>query len=178
MSIAGPLDLFVAMKTILATDPLSGQKSGLSAYTAFTVWAYQKIYGDLYTQPEQIFSTLYARLLDTLFDGGRIIDEGIISVLPASPRELLTPGALQATLAGSNQIAARLRENDLFDEPPASPLVSCHGTADDTVPYGITVSVRDRLAERGFALTVLDLPGQTHQEAFTSCLLEAVNSFR
>ncbi|MFO0101140.1 MAG: hypothetical protein ACK53J_04155 [Betaproteobacteria bacterium] len=100
------------------------------------------------------------------------------AALPASPRELLTPAALAATLNGSNRIAARIRENDVIDINPATPLTSCHGTADDSVPYPATTSARSRLAARGFSLTVVELAGMTHDSAYIPCMLEAVQRFR
>jgi predicted esterase len=177
LSIAGPLDLPASVQAALGSDPASGRESGRSVYTAFTVWAYQRIYGDLYTQAAEVFNPPYVGQLDALFDGTRGADV-IGPALPASPRELLTPAALAATLNGSNRIAARIRENDVIDVNPATPLISCHGTADDTVPYQVTVSARNRLAGRGFALTVIELAGKTHDSGYTPCMLEAVKRFR
>lgn len=177
LSIAGPLDLPKAVEASLGTDPATGRESGRSVYTAFTLWAYQRVYGDLYAQPTEAFRQPHAAQLDTLFDGTRGADV-VGAALPASPRELLTPAALAATLNGSNRIAARIRENDVIDINPATPLTSCHGTADDSVPYPATTSARSRLAARGFSLTVVELAGMTHDGAYIPCMLEAVQRFR
>ncbi len=177
MSINGPLDLPVAVKTSLSTDPATGRDSGRSLYTAFKVWSYQRVYGDLYSQATEVFNAPYAGQLDALFAGTRRNGD-IVAALPASPRMLLSPNALTATLSDSNQIAARGRENDVIDVNPASPLISCHGTLDDTVPYSITVAARERLAARGASLTVLERTGQDHHSAYGPCMLEAVRIFR
>jgi pimeloyl-ACP methyl ester carboxylesterase len=105
MSIAGPLDLPAAVKSTLSADPATGRDSGRSIYTAFTVWSYQRVYGDLYSQATEVFNTPYADQLDALFGGTRSSGE-IGAALPASPRMLLTTNALTATISGSNQIAA------------------------------------------------------------------------
>lgn len=177
MSIAGPLDLPKAVQVALGTDPSTGRQSGRSVYAAFTVWAYQRVYGNLYAQPSEVFNLPYAGQLDALFDGTRGADE-IGAALPATPRQLLTPLALTATINGSNNIAVRIRENDVIDVNPATPLISCHGTADDTVPYDSTVAARDRLLARGYTLTVVELAGKDHGSAFIPCLLEAVKRFQ
>ena len=177
MSIAGPLDLPAAVKSTLSADPATGRDSGRSIYTAFTVWSYQRVYGDLYSQATEVFNTPYADQLDALFGGTRSSGE-IGAALPASPRMLLTTNALTATISGSNQIAARIRGNDVIDINPASPLISCHGTLDDTVPYSITVAARERLAARGAALSVLEQNGKDHGSAYGPCMFEAVRIFR
>ena len=177
MSIAGPLDSLAWVKSTLSADPATGRDSGRSIYTAFTAWSYQRVYGDLYSQATEVFNAPYAGQLDALFDGTRSGDE-IGAALPASPRMLLTATALTATLSGSNQIAARIRGNDVIDVNPASPLISCHGTLDDTVPYSITVAARERLAARGASLIVLEQNGKDHGSAYGPCILEAVRMFR
>lgn len=177
MSIAGPLDLSKAVDFALSTDPATGRASGRSVYSAFTIWAYQRVYGNLYSQATEVFNPPYAGQLDALFDGTRAADE-IAAALPASPRQLLTQGALAATLNGSNSIAARIRDNDVIDLNPAASMVSCHGTDDDTVPFASTTSARSRLAARGFTLTVVELTGKDHVSAYVPCMLEAVQRFR
>ena len=177
MSIAGPLDLSKAMDVYLSTDPATGRDSGRSMFAAYTVWSFQRVYGDLYSQATEVFNPPYAGQINTLFDGTRDGDV-IAAALPASPRQLLTPGALAATLNGSNRIAARIRDNDVIDVNPAAPLVSCHGTDDDSVPFTSTTSARSRLAARGFTLAVVELTGKDHGSAYYPCMLEAVRRFR
>ncbi len=177
MSVAGPLDLSKAVDVALGTDPATGRESGRSVYAAFTIWAYQRVYGDLYAQPSEVFNPPYAAQLDALFDG--TLDATVIgAALPASPRQLLTQSALAATLNGSNRIATRIRENDVIDVNPTAPLISCHGADDDSVPFASTASARSRLAARGFTLAVVELTGTGHGDAVVPCMLEAVTRFR
>lgn len=177
MSIAGPLDLPAAVRSALVADPATGRGSGRSVYAAFTIWAYRRVCGDLYAKVTEVFDAPFADRLDALFDGTRTADE-IGAALPAGSRTLLTPVVLAATLVESNRIAARVLGNDAIDVNPASPLISCHGTLDDTVPYSVTVAARARLSARGAVLTGPEQTGQGDDGAYAPCMLEAVRIFR
>jgi pimeloyl-ACP methyl ester carboxylesterase len=177
MSIAGPLDLPAAVPLALAADPASGSNSGRSVYTAFTAWAYQRVYGNVYAQPTEMFNSPYASQLNALFDGTRSADE-IAQALPASPRALFTPATLTALIGGTHPISARIRDNDVIDINPGAPLMSCHGTVDDTVPYAVTVAARDRLTARGATLNVLPQTGLDHGESLEPCMVEAARLLR
>jgi predicted esterase len=177
MSIAGPLDLPEAVRLSLATDPASGRAAGRSVYAAFTAWAYQRVYGNVYARPGDLFAAAYADGLDTWFDGTRSAD-AIAAALPPSPLALLRPDARAAILDGSHPLAARIRANDVIDLDPAVPLTACHGTADDTVPFAATQAAAARLAARGAVLTVVAVPGQGHEEALETCLVHAARVYR
>jgi pimeloyl-ACP methyl ester carboxylesterase len=187
MSIAGPLDLPEAVRITLSTEPATGRDSGRSIYTAFTAWAYQRVYGDVYARPGDFFESAWADSLDALFDGTKGADV-IGAALPPSPLALVRPGVRAAVLDGSHPVATRVLANDVIDLNPPAPLISCHGTDDDTVPFAVTRAAQARMAARGAVLTVVGPrgaglrggPGRgpAHDTAYDTCLVRAAQVFR
>ena len=161
------------MRITLSTEPATGSDSGRSIYTAFTAWAYERVYGDVYARPGDLLEAAWANGLDALFDGTKGADV-IGAALPPSPLALVRPGVRAAVLDGSHPLAVRVLANDVIDLNPPAPLIACHGTDDDTVPFAVTQAAKARMA----ALTVVALPGQDHAEALETCLVRAAQVFR
>jgi hypothetical protein len=127
----------------------------------------------VYARPGDLFEAAWANGLDALFDGTKGADV-IGAALPPSPLALVRPGVRAAVLDGSHPLAVRVLANDVIDLNPPAPLIACHGTDDDTVPFAVTQAAKARMA----ALTVVALPGQDHAEALETCLVRAAQVFR
>lgn len=157
---AGPYDLSGIMSDRLMSDDPYGSPS----YLPFLMLGYNAVY-NLYPGPADFLAAPYASTIPPLFDGSYSTGD-INAALPNVPKQILRPEVLQAFQTDPNHpFRVRLRENDLYDWTPQTPMRLYHCLADELVPY-----VNSQLA-----LTTFQNRGATQVLLFTPDNLEGLD---
>ncbi|HHS13840.1 MAG TPA: alpha/beta fold hydrolase [bacterium] len=165
---AGPYDLAGTMQTLLQNMDYSHP-----VYIAFLLTAYNRIYG--WNRLNDFFLPPYAAQMESLFDGTRSYSE-IAAVLPPNLEALLDSSFVEGCLDGTEtELLETLRENSLLNWRPRAPVLLIHGDADEVVPYMNALSARDSLSQMGGTVSLVSIPGGTHQSAALPAFLEAVS---
>lgn len=163
---AGPYDMAGTMQTLLQDMDYSHP-----VYIALLLTAYNSIYG--WNRLNDFFNPPYAAQMESLFDGTRSTGE-IAAVLPANLEALLDSSFVEGCLDGTEtELLEALRENSLLHWRPRAPVLLIHGDADEVVPYMNALSARDSLSQMGGTVSLVSIPGGTHQSAALPAFLEA-----
>lgn len=116
-------------------------------FPSYVVWmmvGYQSVYGNLYNHLSDIFQSPYTEDIEYFIDGSitaRNLDTLLVEKLVANhgasiPRFLFTDSYLEAFEQDSNSpVQQALKDNDLFDWIPESPMRMMYCTADEQVSY-------------------------------------------
>ena len=131
--------------TVCGSGPydISGEQSSFvldnvpyptGAYLPYVLLSYQSVYQNLYTDLEEIFVNPYDTLLPPLFDGLHSYGQ-IQSNIPAIPSEMLTEEAVEAMQDSLHPINIALRDNDLWNWVPETPVRMIYCTGDEQVTY-------------------------------------------
>lgn len=126
----GPYDLSGTMSQFF----FSGTPSiTTSYYFAYMVLAYQEVYGNLYNNLSEVFVAPYDTEIPLIFN--RNGSQSGIN-LPAVATTMLQASYIQAVQADSmHPFNVALRDNDLYDWSPQSPLRMFYCEGDDVVPF-------------------------------------------
>ncbi|MFK7926026.1 MAG: T9SS type A sorting domain-containing protein [Bacteroidia bacterium] len=126
----GPYDLSGTMSQYF----FSGTPSvTTSYYFAYMVLAYQEVYGNLYNNLSEVFVAPYDTEIPLIFN--RNGSQSGIN-LPAVATTMLQPSYIQAVQTDSmHPFNVALRDNDLYDWSPQSPLRMFYCEGDDVVPF-------------------------------------------
>lgn len=127
---AGPYDLSGTMvETILSED-----HHPFPAYLPYLLLAYNQIY-KVYPDIRDVFVPPFSGMILDLFDGCKMLDE-INAALPSVPLQMLRKEFLQDFLDRTDHpLMQALRENDLYNWKPQSPMTLYHSREDEQVPY-------------------------------------------
>ena len=126
---ASPSALGVALRS--GAEILGGQY-----FIPFLVTAWQKVYGDVYTAPIDVFTTAYASTIEGLMPAA---DPAALAVLPQAPigytATLFQSSFTPALQAGTSGVIKAAQRNDLVNSGwnPSSPTRFCAGSQDPTV---------------------------------------------
>jgi hypothetical protein len=136
--LAGPYNLSGSMKL---TDAIAGYQF----FVPYLVTAWQKIYGNLYSDVKTAFKAPYADWIEsllpsptlnytTLVTTGKL--PGINGESPNQARDAVFQPAFVSdiTTNANNPVVAAAKLNDLLDWSPKSALLLCGGSGDPTVP--------------------------------------------
>ncbi|MCO5121733.1 MAG: lipase family protein [Burkholderiaceae bacterium] len=136
--LAGPYSLSSAFGEADLDNPIAGYQY----FIPFIITAWQKVYGDIYTDPAAIFKAPYAAGIEDLLpsptlDFTTLITSGALpGGTPVEAQDALFDRAyLQAIKddpAHPMRVAAA--RNDLLDWTPVAPVLLCGGAGDPTVP--------------------------------------------
>jgi len=122
------------MSGIMVDLMLSEQEYGSPYYLPYMLFAYNDMY-NLYDSPSEYLKDEYANVLPPLFDGEHTSSE-IDAVMPSIPIHILKDGVTQEFTDDENHpLRVALRENDLYDWIPQSPLKLFHSPDDELVPF-------------------------------------------
>lgn len=148
--LAGPYNLSGSMKL---TDAIAGYQF----FVPYLVTAWQKIYGNLYSDVKAAFKAPYSDYIETLLPNptlnyttlvtsGKL--PGINGETPNQARDAMFQAAFikDITDNANNTVVAAAKQNDLLDWTPKAPTLLCGGKNDPTVPPAIHQAV----AKAGF----------------------------
>lgn len=150
--LAGPYNLSESMTSGAAI-------AGYQFFVPYFITAWQKIYGNLYSNVTAAFKTPYSGWIEGLLPSATLNYTTLVSTGPAAGQFWL-PGALGQTPTqardevfnaafiadisanpNSNPVVAAAKINDLLDWTPKSKLLLCGGSGDPTVPPALHQNV-------------------------------------
>ncbi len=133
-------------------------------YTAYFLVAQNRLH-PLYKNPAEAFRAPYADRVERLFDG-RHGEEDVFAALPASVKELLTPGFYERMRHPTGGLKEALEANDgVCDWKPEVPVRLYAARGDTDVPIGNARSCAADLASHGVRAPVVDQGGVSHMES-------------
>ena len=155
---------------------------GESSFFAFLVPGYNKVYGNIYSDPSQTFKKPYANDIDSLLPVKTYKEQKALSgkTLPLSVGDLLQPSFFHDLASDPN---SGIRQDLAANEPlpgwkPATPIHLCGGHRDPVVDYENSRIAYTFLKREGVKVTLIDLnsmvpPGipfsQYHDAVFVLC---------
>lgn len=139
--LAGPYNLSGAFQNPVAINDYQ-------FWVPFVVTAYQKIYGDVYANVNDVFKAPYATGIESLLpnaalDYGTLMSSGALpgghGETPAQARDALIQASYQTDVQTNpnNALYKRAKENDLFGWSPKAKTLLCGGAGDRTAPTSI-----------------------------------------
>ncbi len=127
---AGPYDLSGAQTDML----LSGQAYANPAYLPFIFFSFDHVY-DLYDDLSEVLIEPYDSLLPPLFDMETGLGQAD-AILPATVLDIVQPSYMEAFMADENHpFWLALKDNDLLDWVPETPMRLYHCIADEQVDF-------------------------------------------
>jgi len=152
---SGPYSLSGVMRNLILTDAVYYYP----AYIPNTALSFQTVYGNLFTQPSDIFRPAYAGVI-TQFYNGQIsltqLNAQLISLLTTNegssrPIKMLKEEVVQAIMNNPNHpINVALAKNDTYNNwVPEAPMRLFYCMADDQVPFENSIVARDTLTAVG-----------------------------
>ena len=148
--LAGPYNMSGSMKL---TDAIAGYQF----FVPYLVTAWQKIYGNLYSDVKAAFKAPYSDYIETLLPSATLNYTtlvtsgklpGINGETPNQARDAMFQAAFVKDITdnANNTVVAAAKQNDLLDWTPKAPTMLCGGKNDPTVPPAIHQAV----AKAGF----------------------------
>jgi hypothetical protein len=144
--------------------------AGYQFFVPLMVRGWQQVYGNLYTQIDQVFRAPYAPGIDTLLPAAgasftSLLTSGTLpgglGETPTQVRDaLMQPDYLQAIATQDDHpLLAAARRNDLLGWTPQAPVLLCAGAADPTVLYAVNqAALAADFSSRGVAqVSVVDV---------------------
>ena len=163
---AGPYDVSGTQKTAL----LSNAPYPAPIYLPYLFYAYNAVY-NIYPDLSSVFEGKYSSLIPSFFTNSGFNDvSGLASQLPSSgiPGDVLKPAILRAIQNDpTNAMNLALKDNDLYDWAPKSPMKLCHCDGDLHVPMANSVKAVEGFKAKGVTVELVNpLSGGTH----TTCI--------
>lgn len=148
--LAGPYNMSGSMKL---TDAIAGYQF----FVPYLVTAWQKIYGNLYSDVKAAFKAPYSDYIETLLPSATLNYTtlvtsgklpGINGETPNQARDAVFQAAFVKDITDNpnNTVVAAAKQNDLLDWAPKAPTLLCGGKSDPTVPP----AVHQAVAKAGF----------------------------
>ncbi len=139
--LAGPYNLSGALRM---TEAIAGYQF----FVPYLVTAWQKVYGDLYTDVNQAFKPPYASTIENLLPSPTLNFTTLVTsgALPGGPGmtpnqvrdALFQPAYLQAAQTNpTHPLAIAAQKNDLFGWTPKARVLLCGGAGDPTIPPAV-----------------------------------------
>ena len=179
---AGPYSMSIAQTTML--DEIYPNPG----YFPYVIFSYQRVYGNLYNTPEELFMPGFESLFE-LYDGnysmGQINDsiwaiaENNYQITPSNfrPLDMIRTEYYNEYLNNSTHpFHLALVDNDLIDFTPQAPMQIIHCNADDNVPYENATMAYEAFIESGASaeeITIIDGGNFDHNECATFSVISA-----
>jgi pimeloyl-ACP methyl ester carboxylesterase len=171
---SGPYDMYGTAKTFLAS---SSPNVSASIYTVYAMGAYNAVY-HFADGLDQLLKPPYDQLAGTLASSGMAFDQ-VAAAVAAVPRDMVQPAVLDAVLNHpESAISTALRDNDLYDWRPATPMRLYYGSADTDVPPQNALTAAAHMQALGATnVQAVDLGPYTHTGAIVPAFIAAVTWF-
>ena len=143
----------------------AGQENTLaSELFAYTAVSYNRVYGTLYTQPQQLFAEPYAGKIEELFSGS-------LSILDIHEQKQLPPGHQLSALRNprftaeflldeKQPLRVALKKNELLDWAPTTPTLLCGSRQDAIVDFQSSYAAQAAFRMRGVEVPVVDVANE------------------
>ena len=123
--------------------------AGIQFFVPFFITAWQKIYGDVYTDVRTVFKDPYAAAIENLLPSPTLTYTTLVTTgklpggTPAQAREaLFQPAFLTGIQTDANHpLAVAARRNDLLGWTPRAKVLLCGGAGDPTIPPAVHQNV-------------------------------------
>ena len=134
---------------------------GEYVFTPMSLGGYQKAYGDIYSQPEDVFQQPWAAGIESLIPGTlsftQLITTGRLPLAISGPGGLLTDGFVDGFRSSPDHPARRrAAQNDLLDWTPRATTALCAGSRDPVVTFANLSIAAASFAARGATVTQID----------------------
>lgn len=142
-----------------AAQPIAGGQF----FVPFFITAWQKVYGNLYSKPTDVFQAPYATDIENIFPGPytytTMLQAGKVPAAVNYLPTLFQPAYLADLGSNSNNpTVVAARKNDLLGWNPKAKTVLCGGAQDPTVPFALHAVVEQAdFASRGIAVGLIDV---------------------
>lgn len=126
-------------------------------YLPYLIQSYQSVYGNLYDSIQQIYVPPYDQTLPPLLDGSVGMWE-LNAAMPSVPRDIFQPAYADAFFADTLHPAfVALKDNDVFEWVPQSPVMFNYCRNDEQVTYLNTIVASDHMIASGATnITVIE----------------------
>ncbi len=168
---AGPYDLLTTSEELFKQTVYDRP-----AYFGYILTAYNDIYG--WNRLNSFFVEPYGSMMLSLFDGSNSFSE-INNQLPKTISELLNQSFLDGFNNGTDtQVISAFKENSLLDWSPSAPIKFYHGSADEVVPYEVSlITIENLKANSGKDFEIFTIEGGTHESSAVPCVLDMIDWF-
>jgi hypothetical protein len=160
-SMSGPYELSYTFTAMWSDSGREGGEALISPLLSYAVVAMQRVYGDIYAGPENVFRPPFAGEVEVLFPGPLDLFDLARREEFAGLRSL--DGMRQPAFSSSflepkgNAFSAALARNDLLDWTPRTPMILCGANQDSIVPFDNAVRAKAAFGARGVRVTVVDV---------------------
>ena len=179
---AGPYSMSIAQTTMLdEVYPNPG-------YFPYVIFSYQRVYGNLYNTPEELFMPGFESLFE-LYDGNYSmgqINDSIWAIAENNyqinssefrPLDMIRTEYYNEYLNNTaHPFHLALEDNDLIDFTPQAPMQIIHCNADDNVPYENATMAYNAFIEAGAnaeEITLIDGGNFNHNDCATFSVISA-----
>jgi pimeloyl-ACP methyl ester carboxylesterase len=124
-------------------DGVANPILGVQYFVPFQITAWQKVYGDLYADADEVFNAPYDSLIEGLLPAVNYPDDLAelpgTATEPAVARDEIFQSAFLTDLATNpnNATIVAAKKQDLFGWNPKAPIKLCGGSGDPTVKFSI-----------------------------------------
>lgn len=142
--LAGPYNLSATIRNDL-------EIAGSQVTLPYMLTSFQKIYGDIYKQPADVFKPPYSDRIQDLLPSATLNLTSLITTgaLPSGTPEAIKTALLwedfrtDYRINPQNPFYLAAKRNDLLDWTPKTPMLMCGGSGDPTVPLAIHQAAAD-----------------------------------
>ena len=152
--LSGPYSIGEVMRELILSDAIYN----FPGYLPNTILSYQTVYGNLFSQIDEVFKEPYATPIGQFFAGtlnlGQLNTQ-LIALLTANegasrPVRMLQPDIVQEVVSDpEHPFNVALRDNNVYAWAPTTPTRIFYCMADDQVPFLNSVLARDSMLARG-----------------------------
>lgn len=142
---SGPYDIAGVQADVLTSDEVYPTPG----YLPYVVLSYQEVYGNIYTNLEEVFLPEYAAVIPGLFNGNTSMGT-INNAFPDVPSQMLQPDFIEAyNNDPQHPMRLALQDNNTMDWVPAVPTQLFYCAADDQVNYMNSVVALETFTNAG-----------------------------
>ena len=151
---SGPYDLYSKQTSFVFARPTYENPS----FLPYLLLGYQRIYGDIYTNLDEVFNPPFTQTVPSLFDGSLNVEE-IDSQLPVQWKTMFNPNFLNEVQNNAGgRFRLLLRDNTVLGWRPRSQLRLYFCTGDELVDFQNSLTAWGDFFKRGAFFNVFALP--------------------